>query len=47
MYRRLKALLAMLLEIGELPGSLDLIDEEIFVPRKRSVLSPAKALALI
>jgi hypothetical protein len=46
MYRRLKALSAMLLEIGELPGSLDLIDEEIFVLRMRSVLSPAGALAL-
>jgi hypothetical protein len=47
MYRRFKPLSAMLLEIGELPGSLDLIDEEIYVPRKRSVPSPAGAFVLI
>ena len=36
----------MLREIGELPGSLDLNDEEIYVPRERSVPSPAGAFAL-
>jgi hypothetical protein len=46
MYRRFKPLSAMLLEIGELRGSLDLNDEEIYVPRERPVPSPAGAFAL-
>jgi hypothetical protein len=47
MYRRFKPLSTMLLEIEELPGSLDLINEEIYVPRKRSVPSLAGAFVLI
>jgi hypothetical protein len=47
MYGRFKRLSAVPLDIGELPGSLGSIDDEIYMLRERSKPGSAGAFTLI